>query len=97
MEKTFWVYMLASGFNGTLYLGITSDLQKRIWEHKNNVVEGFTKKYNVHDLVWFERHETAEAAITREKQMKEWRREWKISRIREMNPEWKDLYSEICQ
>lgn len=97
MEKIFWVYMMASSFNGTLYIGVTSDLKKRVWEHKQGVVEGFTEKYDVHDLVWFERHDTADAAIKREKQMKEWQREWKINRIREMNPEWKDLYEEICQ
>lgn len=97
IEKNFFVYMLASGKNGTLYIGVTSDLKKRIWEHKNNVVEGFTEKYDVHDLVWFEQHENAESAITREKQMKEWKREWKIKRINEMNPEWRDLYDDICK
>lgn len=89
--------MMASEFNGTLYIGVTSALKKRVWEHKQGVAEGFTEKYDVHDLVWFEQHETAEAAIKREKQMKEWQREWKINRIREVNPEWKDLYDEICQ
>lgn len=96
MEKQFFVYILASKRNGTLYIGVTSDLKKRVWEHKNDVVEGFTKTYDVHDLVWFESHETTESAITREKQMNEWKREWKIKRIEEMNPEWKDLYEEIC-
>jgi putative endonuclease len=97
MEKKFWVYMMASGFNGTIYIGVTSDLKKRVWEHKNNVSEGFTEKYDVHNLVWFEGHEAAESAIKREKQMKEWQREWKINRIRELNPEWNDLYDEICK
>lgn len=97
MEKRFFVYILASQKNGTLYIGVTSDLKKRIWEHKNNVVEGFTEKYKVHNLVWYEQHDNAESAITREKQMKEWKREWKIKRIVEMNPEWKDLYDDICQ
>lgn len=96
MVKNFFVYMMASGKNGTLYIGVTSDLKKRVWEHKNNVVEGFTGKYAVHDLVWYEAQENAEGAITREKQMKEWKREWKIKRIVEMNPEWKDLYGDIC-
>lgn len=97
MEKRFCVYMLASKRNGTLYIGVTSDLPKRVWEHKNSVVEGFTEKYGVHNLVWYEPHETAESAITREKQMKEWKHEWKVKRIVEKNPEWKDLYDEICQ
>lgn len=89
--------MLASQKNGTLYIGVTSDLPKRIWEHKNKVVEGFTEKYDVDKLVWFEQHDNAESAITREKQMKEWKREWKIKRIAEMNPDWKDLYDDICR
>lgn len=97
MKKQFCVYMLASKKNGTLYIGVTSNLTKRVWEHKHGVVEGFTEKYGVHNLVWYEPHETAESAITREKQMKEWKREWKVKRIVEKNPEWKDLYDEICQ
>lgn len=97
MTKNFFVYMLASGKNGTLYIGVTSDLPKRIWEHKNNVVEGFTEKYDVNQLVWFEQHGNAESAITREKQMKEWKRDWKIKRIVEFNPEWIDLYDDICK
>jgi putative endonuclease len=88
--------MLASKRNGTLYVGVTSDLVKRIWEHKNNVVEGFTQQYNVHMLVWYEVHGTMESAIAREKAMKEWKRAWKIRRIEEVNPEWKDLYESIC-
>ena len=96
MEKQFFVYMLASQKKGTVYIGVTSDLKKRIWEHKNNVVKGFTEKYDVHNLVWFEPHESAESAITKEKQMKEWKREWKVKRIEEMNPNWSDLYDRIC-
>jgi putative endonuclease len=88
--------MLASKRNGTLYVGVTSDLVKRIWEHKNNVVEGFTQQYSVHMLVWYEVHGTMESAIAREKAMKEWKRAWKIRRIEEVNPEWKDLYESIC-
>ena len=89
--------MLASQKNGTIYIGVTSDLPKRVWEHKNKVVEGFTEKYDVDKLVWFEQHENAESAITREKQMKEWKRDWKIKRIAEMNPDWDDLYDDICK
>jgi putative endonuclease len=84
--------MLASGWNGTLYVGVTSDLIKRIWGHKSDSVDGFTKKYHVHDLVWFEQHETMESAILREKAVKEWKREWKIGAIEAANPRWRDLY-----
>ena len=97
MEKKFWVYMLASKGYGTLYIGVTSDLKKRVWEHKAKVAEGFTEKYDVQNLVWFEEHQNAESAITREKQMKEWKREWKLNRIKDMNPEWRDLYEDICK
>ncbi|HEX5961910.1 MAG TPA: GIY-YIG nuclease family protein [Rhodanobacteraceae bacterium] len=94
-ERMPCVYMLASQRNGTLYIGVTSNLIKRVWEHKHNVVEGFTKEYRVHALVWYEMHETMESAIAREKAMKEWKRAWKIRRIEEVNPEWKDLYPTI--
>ena len=97
MDKNFFVYILASQKNGTLYIGVTSDLPKRVWEHKNKVVEGFTEKYDVDKLVWFEQHDNAESAITREKQMKEWKRGWKIKRIAEINPDWNDLYDDICK
>jgi putative endonuclease len=86
------VYMLASKRNGTLYIGVTSDLVKRVWEHRQDFVEGFTKKYGVHDLVWYELLEDMMTAIAREKQMKEWKRAWKLELIEKMNPEWKDLY-----
>ena len=89
------VYILASKRNGTLYTGVTSDLVKRIWEHKEDLVPGFTKRYQVHNLVWFEMHETMNAAITREKQIKKWNREWKTRRITEANPDWKDLYFDL--
>ena len=89
------VYILASDRNGTLYTGVTSDLAKRIWEHKNGSTEGFTKKYSIHTLVWYEQHETMESAITREKSIKEWKREWKLRLIEESNPEWRDLYPDI--
>jgi len=78
-----------------LYIGVTSDLVKRLWEHRGGFVEGFTQRYRVHRLVWFERHETMESAISREKAMKEWKRAWKIELIEEANPEWRDLYHEI--
>ena len=89
------VYILASDRNGTLYVGVTSDLAKRVWQHKNSVVEGFTEKYDVHALVWYELHETMESAISREKALKEWQRAWKIRLIEESNPEWRDLYPNI--
>ena len=95
-EKKPCVYTLGSKRNGTLYVGVTSDLVKRAWEHRNDVVEGFTEKYRVHALVWYEIHETMESAIAREKAMKEWKRAWKVRRIEETNPEWKDLYESIC-
>jgi len=97
MEKNFCVYILASGRNGTLYVGVTSDLPKRIWEHKEKVVDGFTKDYGVDKLVWFELCPNAEAAITREKQIKEWRRKWKLEMIEKGNPYWRDLYDDICE
>lgn len=86
------VYLLASRRNGTLYVGVTSDLLKRVWEHKNHVVEGFTKRYGVERLVWYEPHETMESAIRREKAIKEWKRAWKLELIEKANPEWTDLY-----
>ncbi len=90
------VYILASKRNGALYIGVTSDVIKRIWEHKNDLVPGFTKQYGVHMLVYVEMHDTMEAAIKREKQLKEWRREWKLELVEKDNPEWKDLYEEIA-
>jgi putative endonuclease len=89
------VYILASRKNGTLYVGVTSSLEKRVWEHRNDVVEGFTKKYRVHDLVYFEAHGSMEAAIQREKQLKKWERAWKIQLIEHSNPEWKDLWNTL--
>jgi putative endonuclease len=92
-EKAFFVYMLASDIRGTLYVGVTSDLVTRVWEHKTKAVPGFTVRYDVDRLVWFEVHETAEAAIQRERQIKEWKRDWKINLIERDNPHWTDLYS----
>ncbi len=89
------VYLLASRRNGTLYVGVTSNLVQRVWQHKNNLVEGFTKKYGVHTLVWFEPHETMESAITREKTIKGWHRAWKLALIESANAAWRDLYSDI--
>ena len=95
MEKLPCVYILANKRNGTLYVGVTSDLPKRIWEHKSKVVEGFTKKYRVDKLVWYETDHTMESAIQRENTIKKWRREWKLRIIEGMNPGWKDLYEEL--
>jgi putative endonuclease len=95
MSKQPCVYILASDKNGTLYLGVTSDLIKRVWEHKNDVVPGFTNRYGVHELVWYELHDSMESAISREKAIKEWKRQWKLELIERMNPQWKDLYPEL--
>ena len=89
------VYILASGRNGALYIGVTSDLIKRVWEHKNDFVDGFTKRYGVHVLVWYEVHETMRSAIAREKALKNWKRSWKLGLIETANPDWLDLYSEL--
>ena len=89
------VYILARKMNGTLYIGVTSDLPQRIWQHKNHLADGFTKKYDVTQLVFFEQHITMESAITREKQLKNWKREWKIELIESKNPEWIGLYNSI--
>lgn len=95
MERLPCVYLLASKRNGTLYTGVTSDLVKRIWEHKHHAVEGFTYKYNVNRLVWYEVHETMESAIQREKAIKNWKRCWKINVIETINPQWRDLYDDL--
>jgi putative endonuclease len=89
------VYILASQRNGTLYVGVTSDLVKRVWEHKNDAADGFTKEYGVHILVYYELHGDMPAVITREKQIKKWERAWKIELIEAKNPEWRDLWREI--
>jgi putative endonuclease len=90
------VYILASRWHGTLYVGVTSDLVGRVWQHKNDEAEGFTKRYGVHDLVWYEVHESMESAIAREKAIKEWKRAWKIELIEKTNSVWRDLYAEIA-
>ncbi len=95
MNKEPCVYILASRRNGTLYTGVTSSLIKRVWEHKNDLVEGFTKRYGVHILVWYELHSSMESAITREKAIKEWKRRWKLELIEGINPGWRDLYDDL--
>ncbi|MEK7264448.1 MAG: GIY-YIG nuclease family protein [Bacteroidota bacterium] len=95
MHYRFFVYILASKKNGTLYTGVTNHLVRRVYEHKNNVVKGFTQKYSVHNLVYFEEFPDIRYAIEREKRIKKWRRQWKIELIEKLNPEWKDLYEEI--
>ena len=89
------VYILANRRNGTLYIGVTSNLLQRVWHHKNDLEEGFTKRYGVHTLVWYETHETMESAISREKALKKWSRQWKIELIEHNNPVWRDLQDEI--
>ncbi len=93
--KPGYVYILASKRNGTLYTGVTSDLIKRIYEHKNDLIHGFTKKHGVHTLVWFEVHDDIREAIKREKQIKYWRRAWKLELIEKTNPDWRELYDEL--
>ena len=89
------VYIMASSRNGTLYIGVTSDLIKRVWQHKNDVVESFTNKYKVHLLVWYEPHQDIEVAISREKALKKWNRIWKLRLIEQSNPDWQDLYEQL--
>ncbi len=95
MHDQFYVYILANKRDGTLYIGMTNDLLRRVNEHKSGAVEGFTKKYDVHRLVWYEVADTAPAAIAREKQLKKWNRAWKVRLIEAMNPDWKDLYDDL--
>lgn len=89
------VYILASAPRGTLYIGVTSSLQQRIWQHKQNLVEGFTREHHVHTLVWYEVHDTMDSAIRREKAMKAWKRLWKLRLIENANPDWRDLYPDV--
>lgn len=97
MKKSGFVYILTNKNNTVLYTGITSNLQKRIWEHKNSLAEGFTKKYKLHKLIYYETLEEIEEAIKREKQIKNWHRDWKIKLIKSKNPNFQDLYSEIVK
>ncbi len=92
MTKQPAVYIMASRRNGTLYTGVTSDLIKRVWEHRGDFIDGFTKRYSVHTLVWFELHSEMYQAIVREKQIKKWNRAWKIKLIEQINPDWSDLW-----
>jgi putative endonuclease len=89
------VYILASGPNGTLYIGVTSNLVQRIWQHRSHAVEGFTQQYGVHQLVYYEIHGDMENAILREKRLKQWNRQWKLRLVNEFNPRWRDLWEEI--
>ena len=95
MSQSYFVYIIASGQYATLYVGVTSDLVGRVWQHKQGLVEGFTKKYDIKQLVWFEVHEDVNMAITREKQIKKWKRDWQINLIQPMNPLRDDLYEQI--
>ena len=93
--NSYYVYIMASRLNGTLYLGVTNNLARIVYEHKNDLVEGFTKKYGIHTLVYYEQYHDIKLAIQRERQLKKWNRQWKINRIQEQNPDWKDLYDAI--
>ena len=95
MDRQPCVYILAKNRNGTLYIGVTADLSKRIWQYKSKVIDGFQKKYNIDKLVWYELHQSFESAICREKSIKKWNRDWKLQLIEETNPDWHDLYKEI--
>ncbi len=97
MQKLPAVYILASKKKGTLYIGVTSDLVKRIWQHKNKIIDGFSKTYHVHNLVYYEIHSEMNEAILREKQLKKWNRQWKINLIEKSNSNWKDLFDDINQ
>jgi len=97
MKKHYYVYILASKRNGTLYIGVTSNLIKRVWQHRNKIVSGFTAEYDVFMLVYFEEYENSNDAIAREKQLKKWNRKWKLELIENKNPEWKDLYENIIK
>jgi putative endonuclease len=97
VRMSYWVYILASGPRGTLYVGVTNDLIRRVYQHREGFVKGFTRKYRVKMLVYFEAHDSIIAAIQREKNIKHWSRDWKIQLILRDNPEWRDLWDEICQ
>jgi putative endonuclease len=97
VERCYWVYILASRIGGTLYIGVTNNLVRRVYEHRAGLVEGFTKQYGVHRLVYFEQFDDIEQAILREKRLKGWKRAWKIQLIEENNPNWDDLYPRIAR
>jgi putative endonuclease len=92
---SFFVYMLASQRNGTLYIGMTDSLPRRVWQHRTGALSGFTSKYNVTMLVWYELHESRETAFSRERQLKKWNRSWKLNLIEESNPAWRDLWDDL--
>ncbi len=94
-EKVYCVYMMTNKKDGTLYIGVSNNLARRVYEHKNGLIDGFTKKYHLHHLVYYEPYNDPTGAILREKQMKKWHRRWKIELIEKKNPEWKDIYNEI--
>jgi putative endonuclease len=94
-DHLYYVYILASRRNGTLYIGVSNDIMRRTWEHRNDLVAGFTKKYGVHILVWYEIYDDIHAAIAREKRMKRWNRDWKIALIEKTNSGWNDLYERL--
>ena len=96
MDRQFYVYILANHRYGTLYVGITNDLVRRVWEHRNGFVDGFTREHALHHLVWYEVHASAYEAIRREKLIKKWHRDWKVNLIQRMNPRWDDLYAAIA-
>jgi len=96
LRKRFYVYMLASRRGGVLYVGVTSTIQRRVWEHREGLLAGFTKRYFVRRLVWFEEHPDAQSAIRKEKQLKRWRRSWKIALVERENPDWIDLYEDVA-
>jgi putative endonuclease len=95
MDRSFYVYILTNQRYGTLYVGVTNDLVRRVWEHKSDLVEGFSKRYGLHRLVWYEAHHDVSHAITREKLIKKWHRDWKVNLIQGMNPDWADLYANV--
>ncbi|MFA5991268.1 MAG: GIY-YIG nuclease family protein [Candidatus Doudnabacteria bacterium] len=97
MSNSYYIYILASKRNGTLYVGVTNDIIKRVWQHKNDLADGFTKKYEVHKLVYFEQTTDIESAINREKQLKKWHRKWKLDLIEKQNPDWIDLYNDLIK
>ncbi len=96
LTQNYYVYLLASRRRGTLYVGVTNDLLKRVWQHRQGLVEGFTKTYGVKTLVWYEQTDSIESAIVREKQIKKWNRDWKVELIEANNPEWNDLYKNVA-
>ena len=96
IERRYWVYILASAIGGTLYIGVTNNLIRRVYEHQMGLADGFTKRYRIHRLLYFEQYDDIEAAILREKRMKKWNRAWKIGLIEELNPNWDDLYPGIA-